>query len=623
MSFFNELKRRNVFRVGVAYVIISWLLAQVADLMLENFGAPDWVIKSFLGFLIIGFALALFFAWAFELTPEGVKREAEVDRSQSITSQTGRKLNNTIMVIMAIALAWFAWDKFDMGSGSISPEVAQISENSEIGKLNLTPVPAKSIAVLPFVAMSSGPDDEYFADGLTEEILNSLAQLPELLVTARTSAFHFKGQDIPVQEIATALGVNHIVEGSVRKSGQRLRVTAQLIRAEDGFHLWSENYDSTSEDTITVQEDIAEKIAHAMEVVMDDQKRDAMRKAGLRDVEAFIAYQKGLELFGKAHGNLEILNILREANRYFETVMQKVPGFAPPYIEHSDFYVHILLNDATGQSITGVTDEEFSNALEYAIADYTAAVEHANNPIQRLSAEIDLALITGNWRGMPRKVEQLVKIPGCVSSNWISTVAPPFGYAGHFLKKAHENRICDPLSSHAWFTESRAALWSGDPATALEIAQQGDKVAPGDWLNMALFRALLAMEEFEQAEEEINSRFQSAFEVLVSRTMLAATLGDREQTTASLEEYLLDPDSAGFWKMILYAWSGDKENANAAAAKMDSHPYGPSALLSMVYWCACGAPWELDATPVFASKIRESGLPWPPVSPIRFPLKDW
>ncbi len=157
----------------------------------------------------------------------------------------------------------------------------------------------KSLAVLPFVAMSSGADDEYFADGLTEEILNSLAQLPELLITARTSSFHFKGQDIPVQEIAATLGVQHIVEGSVRRSGERLRVTAQLVRAADGFHIWSENYDSTSEDTIQVQEDIAEKIAEAMNVVMDDDKREAMRKAGLRNVEAFINYQKAMELYGR------------------------------------------------------------------------------------------------------------------------------------------------------------------------------------------------------------------------------------------------------------------------------------------------------------------------------------
>ena len=621
MALFEELKRRNVFRVGIGYIITAWLLLQVVDLVLENVNAPDWVMQVFMLALAIGFPLAVFFAWAFELTPEGVKRESEVDRSQSITPQTGHKLDRSIIIVLAVALAWFAWDRF----GS-SPEITVPLKEAESVKTVASAdksTSAKSIAVLPFVAMSSGPDDEYFADGLTEEILNSLAQLPELLVTARTSAFHFKGQDIPVQEIASALGVNHIVEGSVRRSGQRLRVTAQLIRAEDGFHIWSENYDSTSEDTITVQEDIAEKIAHAMDVVMDDEKRDAMRQAGLRDVEAFIAYQKGLELFASAHGDAEIINKLREANHYFDKVIKRVPGFAPAYIEHSDLYIHILLNDATGQPTPGVTEQDFSDALRHAVTDYTAAVDHANNSVQRLSAEIDLAFITGNWRGMPHKVNQLIDLPGCTNSNWLSTIAPLFGYADRYLKKAHEDRICDPLSSHSWFTESRAALWSSAPASALEIAQQGDKVAPGAWLNMTMFRALLALGEFEQAEKEINSRLQSSEEVLISRVMLAATQKDMEQATVFFEEYLQDPGVAEFWTPIIYAWLGDQENVNTIAAKIDKHPYGPSALMGMVLWCVCGELWELEATPVFAGKIKESGLPWPPVSPIKFPLKNW
>jgi adenylate cyclase len=621
MSFFKELKRRNVFKVSVAYVIFAWILAQVADLMLENFGAPAWVIKSFLGFLVIGFPLAIFFAWAFEMTPEGVKRESDVDRSQSITSQTGNKLNNVIIGIMTIALAWFIWDKFGSTTEVVTPvEVSQTAMGETVSEQKTV---EKSIAVLPFVAMSSGEDDGYFADGLTEEILNSLAQLPELLVTARTSAFHFKGQDIPVQEIASKLGVKHIVEGSVRKSGQRLRVTAQLIRAEDGFHLWSKNYDSTSKDTIAVQEDIAEQIASAMDVVMDDNKRDAMRKAGLRDVEAFIAYQKGLDLFSQAHGNDQIINILGEANQYFEKVLELVPGFAPAYVDHSDLYVHILLNDATGQSETSATEEEISEALAQAVSDYTAAVKYANSPEQRLSSEIDLAFITADWRGIPRKIEQVIATPGCRNSNWLSTMAPSFGYAEDYLKRANRDRLCDPLLSQLWFTESRAALWAGDPETALEIAREGDEVAPGAWLNMALLRALLALGDFEQVEKEVDTRIQSSSQVLIYRVMLAATQGNLELARSFYEEYLQDPDNSDFWNLVIFAWMGDRENSNLIAAKMDRHPYGSSALVSMVYWCACGAPWELEATPVFAQRVRESGLAWPPTSPIKFPLKDW
>ncbi len=200
MSFTAELKRRNVIRVGIAYIIVGWVLAQIAEFAFENFGAPAWVLKSVVVVLLLGLPLALIFAWAFEMTPEGLKREADVDRSRSVTSQTGRKLNFLIIGILVLALGWFSFDKFYANTGSQPLPEPTVLE--------------KSVAVLPFVALSNGTDDEYFADGLTEEILNSLAQLPELLVTARTSAFSFKGQNIPIQEIAAALGVNHIVEGS-------------------------------------------------------------------------------------------------------------------------------------------------------------------------------------------------------------------------------------------------------------------------------------------------------------------------------------------------------------------------------------------------------------------------
>ena len=329
MSLIAELKRRNVVRVGAAYIVIGWVLAQVAEFAFSNFGAPEWVLKAVVVVLMLGLPLALFFAWAFEMTPDGVKREKDVDRSQSITTTTGRKLDRIIIGVLVFAVGWFAWDKFSPATPT------DITE--EIVSIELT---GSSVAVLPFVAMSTGPDDGYFADGLTEEILNSLAQLPELLVTSRTSAFSFKGTDLPVQEIAAALQVEHIVEGSVRRSGDRLRVTAQLIRADDDSHLWSETYDSTSTDAIAVQEDIAEKIAVAMDIVLDDDKRKAMREVGLRDPEAFTLYQKGNEKFNLAHGQMRTTVGLKQANEYYDKVIERVPSFAPAYLDRSDLAQH-------------------------------------------------------------------------------------------------------------------------------------------------------------------------------------------------------------------------------------------------------------------------------------------
>jgi len=620
MSLFSELKRRNVFKVGVAYVIISWLLAQVADLMLENFGAPDWVMKSFLGFLIIGFPLSVFFAWAFELTPEGVKRESHVDRSQSIAQQTGQKLNHSIMVIMAIALAWFAWDRF----GS-SPEVTTPSEEITVAVETTTEVVAtvKSLAVLPFVAMSSGADDEYFADGLTEEILNSLAQLPELLVTARTSSFHFKGQDMPVQEIANTLGVQHIVEGSVRRSGERLRVTAQLIRAADGFHIWSENYDSTSEDTIQVQEDIAEKIAEAMNVVMDDEKREIMRKAGLRNVEAFVNYQKAMELYAEAHGDVDQIEYLRRTNQKLEKIIELVPTFSPAYIDHTDLYVHILLDNSVGQLTDGVTPQDIEEAPVRIMEDMAMAAENASNFSERNDIELDLSYLSGDWRGLRGNLERYLDESGCTSPTWVPGIAVASGVADRFTKRAREVRKCDPMRSHSWFDESRAFLWAGDKEEALRVAREGIEVAPGGWLGIALVRALVANGLFEETDHAITTQFRLQEDILMSKIMKSAAMGDRNATSTFFEELITLGQPPNFNESIYYAWTGDQVNANRLAAKIDEHPFGSQALLLLVYWCACGSPFDLEATPNFAASIANASMPWPPYSPITFPLKDW
>jgi TolB-like protein len=264
MSFFVELKRRNVFRVGIAYAIIAWLLAQVADLALENFGAPDWVIKSVLLLLIIGFPLAIFFAWAFELTPEGLKREKEVDRTQSITSQTGRKLDRAIIAVLALALGYFMYDKFT-GNQPVEQTTVVVEDTTPAAM-------EKSIAVLPFVNMSSDAEQEYFSDGISEEILNALAKVKDLKVAGRTSSFAFKGQNQDLRMIGETLGVNHILEGSVRKAGDKVRITAQLIKVDDGFHLWSDTYDRELTDVFAIQDEIANAILQQMKAaLLDDQ----------------------------------------------------------------------------------------------------------------------------------------------------------------------------------------------------------------------------------------------------------------------------------------------------------------------------------------------------------------
>ena len=255
---FEELKRRNVFKVGTAYVVLAWLLAQITDVFLEPFGAPDWVIKSILLVLLAGFPLALFFAWAFEMTPEGIKKERDVDRSHSITNETGQKLNLAIIFILVLALGYFAFDKFALAPQR-DAELVQESQTTQAEAAE-TLATEKSVAVLPFVNMSSDTEQEYFSDGISEEILNSLARVKELKVAGRTSSFAFKGKNQDLRQIGETLGVEHILEGSVRKSGTTVRITAQLIQVEDGFHLWSDTYDRELDDVFAIQDEIATAI---------------------------------------------------------------------------------------------------------------------------------------------------------------------------------------------------------------------------------------------------------------------------------------------------------------------------------------------------------------------------
>ena len=311
MSFFEELKRRNVFRVAIGYVITAWLLLQFVDLVLENVNAPDWVMQVFMLGLAIGFPLAVFFAWAFEMTPDGVKRESEVDRSQSITPQTGRKMDRNIIIAMALALAYFAYDKFsgpDVQPGSISTGTEQtaeveITEQQQPEPAQLTPPASssgeKSVAVLPFINMSDDAENEYFSDGISEELLNVLVRVKGLRVPSRTSSFTFKGTSKKLAEIGEELKVDHILEGSVRKSGDRIRVTAQLIEVDTDTHLWSETYTRQLDDIFAVQDEIAQAIVSALKVTLNSGEQTPIQTRSTDSIEAYNKYLLGRHLWNQ------------------------------------------------------------------------------------------------------------------------------------------------------------------------------------------------------------------------------------------------------------------------------------------------------------------------------------
>jgi len=324
MSLFKELKRRNVIRVGLAYLLLAWVLLQAADFGLDLIDAPNWIVQALAILAVIGLPAVLVFSWVFEMTPEGLKRESEVDRSQSITPATGRKLDRLIIVVLALAVAGLLGERF---LGDKTPESAVMQE--PVPEAEAVPEKAAeqipSIAVLPFVNMSSDPEQEYFADGISEEILNSLARVSGLKVAGRTSSFAFKGKNEDLRMIGDALGVANILEGSVRKQGDQVRITAQLIQVEDGFHLWSDTYDRRLDDIFAIQDEIANAILQQAKIQLLEEQAIVTARVNPIAYQNYVAAKQ--RIHERTKGGLKVaMNLLKDA-------VQLDPGFAAAWAQ--------------------------------------------------------------------------------------------------------------------------------------------------------------------------------------------------------------------------------------------------------------------------------------------------
>ena len=351
MSLIDELKRRNVFRVGVAYTVGSWVVLQIIDFVVDAISAPNWVVQVFIMVAAIGLPVVLAISWAFEITPEGVKRESEIDRSRSIVATTGRRLDRLIIVFLTLAVVFLVGERLVRSPVDTPPSIEGSSEPNDIAARDNT------IAVLPFVNMSSDQEQEYFSDGITEEILNRLAGIHELRVAARTSVFSFKDHNEDIREIARKLGVETILEGSVRRSGDQIRITAQLIRASDGFHLWSNTYDRKLENIFAIQDDIATQIAEAMRVSMGISDRQVYAPRTI-DPEVYDLYLRARALH-RQRGEA-----LLEAVELFEQALAIDPEFAPAWAGLSHTYIVLpnYISEEQQDSIGDVLDKSLSAA---------------------------------------------------------------------------------------------------------------------------------------------------------------------------------------------------------------------------------------------------------------------
>ncbi len=318
-SFFSELRRRNVFRVAVAYAIVGWLLVEVASVVLPTLLLPDWTLRILVFFVILGFPLALFFAWAYELTPEGLKKEKDVDRSQSITRQTGRKLDFAIIGVLAIAVVLFAVDKFVWVGEGPATGVA-VSDDR------------KSIAVLPFENMSREEANESFTIGIHDDVLTHISRISALKVISRTSVERLD-RTMSVHEIGETLGVATILEGGVQRAGDRVRINVQLIDSDTDEHLWAETYDRqlSANDIFAIQSEIAEAISSALKATLSPEEQTQITTAPTSDIDALYAYQ-----LGKQRMETRISTSLEEAAAYFQQAINRDPNYALAYVGLAD-----------------------------------------------------------------------------------------------------------------------------------------------------------------------------------------------------------------------------------------------------------------------------------------------
>ncbi|TAM96034.1 MAG: hypothetical protein EPN40_09685 [Rhodanobacteraceae bacterium] len=304
-GFWLELKRRHVYRVAVAYAVVGWLLIEVATQVFPVFHMPDWTDQLVVLLIVIGFPVALILAWAFEMTPEGVRRtepaNSEAARLPEQTHYIGRRLNAVIMGVLVLAVAVLLWQKF--ASSNMHPETApaiakatQMNAGSPPVRPAASAIPAKSIAVLPFVNLSGDPKQEYFSDGITEEILNALAQIPVLKVAGRTSAFQFNSKDGDLRKIGETLGVANVLEGSVQKAGDEVRITVQLVDTRSGYQLWSENYDRKLTSIFAIEDEISNAIASKLRAQWHGGTARPLVAQQTVDPSAHDFYLRGLDL---------------------------------------------------------------------------------------------------------------------------------------------------------------------------------------------------------------------------------------------------------------------------------------------------------------------------------------
>jgi serine/threonine-protein kinase len=579
-SFFAELKRRNVYRAAAFYAAASWLLVQIATQVFPFFEIPNWSVRLIVVAAIAGFPFALLFSWFYELTPQGIKRESDIEPAESIVHVTGKKLDRWIIATLGLAVVLLLADRLLL--------------HKEAN--NGAAVPGKSIAVLPFTDLSPAHDQEYFSDGMAEEILDALAQMSDLRVAGRTSSFYFKGKNEDLRAIGKALGVANILEGSVRKQGDKVRITAQLIQTEGGFHLWSESYDGSMTNVFELQERIARAIADQLKVVLVGDQKIRLAQTATQSAEAHQQYLRG-QYFWHQRGYQNLQNAVTA----YKAAITVDPSYADAWAALAQTYAILPEYYDTDPANAGSAPDTVALALD--AADRALRLEPASS-----AALLARAYIRGarqyDWAGSEADFRTVIASNphDATAHHWYGEILT---YQRRWLEAEAQLDAAlaiDPLSPVMQHLKGFSFVLQNDPAAALPYFDEALRIAPGFYFaTVWKALALVKLQRFDEASAATRNLPDGRRELLSS---FIAGMQDASKKDAAASRIVAQGTVADMTTPFMLAMLG-RDDLALDALERGFHEHVPF----RAYAYANLAYDPLHKDPRFQALMRQVNLP--------------
>lgn len=545
MSFFAELKRRNVIRACAVYAAGSWLLIQIAETTFPAFGLGDGAVRLVIVTLAIGLVPAMLLAWAFEWTPEGVKRDRDVDRDPAALRQAARRADRAIMSVLALAVGFFAFDKFVLDPGRDAARERAAADRARSEAL-ASPSRDRSIVVLPFANLSGDAEQEYFSDGITTELLHLLARMPELRVISPSSAFAYKGKDVNVKQVAEDLDVAYVLEGSVRATGDRVRITAQLVDAISDTQLWSESYDRTFDDIFAIQDSIAREVVPQLRVQIVGEVPTLPQTTP----EAYRLFLQAQHAYGQrtTGGYARALELVSQA-------LALDDEFAPNWTLLASSYINQVLTDqrpyVEGYELAiEASDRALALAPDWAFS-------HTTKAWIAMSYQRDYALSARHFR----RARELLPNDAVVLGN-SAVLARAIGHIDDAIELTRRSIELNPVSSISYANLANYLMLTGWLAEAEAAARRGMDLSPGSSYPVGMLATIQVLtERYEEAVESADGVDNQP-----SRLMLLSLawygLGNEAKSDEALQALVRDhADQWAWYVAVCYAWRGDSDAA--------------------------------------------------------------